>query len=769
MKNRLIPVFIFFTLLVATFFYKSVIYGHIPMPADHALGAYYPWLDYKWPGFPAGVPVKNPMLADVPSLFYPLKIYSTGLFKSGIFPTWNPLIFGGYPLLATFQSGVLNPFNFFFLIFSSTTAWTLFIAAQVLLALTFTYFFLRDLAISRLPAIFGSIVFAFCGFNLIWLEYGIHGYVAAFIPLMFLLTRRLVVNPRPQTGFYLSVIVAGQLFFGYPQLTLFSLIFLTIWVIIQTGKVRSLVSPIVFWILGLLLAAILLFPGAELFINSQRPGEPVAGGSSGAYLKYSQLITLLAPDYFGHPSTYNSWGSFLYTNNTGYASLVALLLASLSIRNFKKRSLFFLGLYVVPIFLSLPHPITEFIQTLPLFSASVATRVMIFSGFALSYLGALGLQRLLNSTPKFRDFIFPGCVVLLLTTLFLITKNPVGVRNLILPLGLTLSVSAVLVAIRWFPYKRRFLTLPLLFLLVFELFRFGWKYNVFFPSSLVFPTTPLITHLKNSPPGYRLDGGDVLPLSLWMAYGLKSASGYDAVYPQLWAKYLSAIDNGNLDYPKGRLGDLITYNSPLLDIAGVKYLLAVKRDISGKPDPQGVPYPKFVNSRFQPDIAIGSVQVYDNPNAIPQFSVKGDYEVIVDDKKALNRLLSDDFDYHQKLILSSSPGYSTVSPPSAFQLEVVNNTSTYQAVQTRSDSPIFLLNAQVYYPGWTAAIDGKSASIIRADLAFQSVLVPAGNHLIEFTYRPLSLTIGICVSLISLTLIAIYSRRLTPKRSSGLV
>jgi hypothetical protein len=763
MTSKPLLVISLFALLVLGYFYRSLVFAQIPMPGDHALGTYYPWLDYKWPGFPAGVPVKNPLLADVPSLFYPLKIYSTTLLKSGIFPTWNPLIFGGYPLLATFQSGVLNPFNLFFLIFSPTTAWTLFIAFQPLLALIFSYFFLRDLKLNPLPAIFGSIVFAFCGFNQIWLEYGIHGYVAAYIPLLFMLTRRLVIKLNPKFGFYLAVVLAGQLFSGYPQLTLFSLAFLFIWLFFLTSKIRTIIPPLIFLLLGLFLAAILLLPGAELFINSQRPEEPLAGGPSGAHLNYPELVTLIAPDYFGHPSTYNSWGGFLYTNNTGYASLVALIIAVFGLRRLsQKTSRFFILLYLVPIFLSLPHPLTRTIQTLPLFSASVATRVMVFSGFALSYLSAVGLQQIISLRLRLKDSIFPLLVVILVTLLFVKAPNPVASRNLILPIGLSLGVLTSL-------FLGRFSKVALLLLLVFELFRFGWKYNVFFPAKLIYPSTPLLDYLKASTPGFRLDGGDVLPLSLWMAYGLKSASGYDAVYPSLWAKYLSAIDNANLDHAKGRFGDILSYTSPLLDLSGVKYLLALKRATSGKPDPAGVAYPKFTASRFVPDKSFATVQVFTNPHALPQFSLKTGYEVISDEPNTLTRLLASDFDYQNSLLLTSSPPNFSSALPTNSHLQVLKNSSTYQALKVSSGSPVFLLNSQVFYPGWRVAIDGYPKPLLKADLAFQAVQIPSGAHLVEFTYRPLSLTIGVCVSLITLIVLVFICRRFTPARPPRLV
>ena len=140
--KRYFPI-LFLVLAVLVFFHKSVIDSAVPLPADIVVGVYYPWLDYKWEGYPAGVPVKNPLLSDVPSLIYPQKIYAMSQIKSGMLPLWNPLMFNGYPLMANFQSAVFNPFNVFFLLARPAVAWSWYIAFQPFLAGLFTYLLLR--------------------------------------------------------------------------------------------------------------------------------------------------------------------------------------------------------------------------------------------------------------------------------------------------------------------------------------------------------------------------------------------------------------------------------------------------------------------------------------------------------------------------------------------------------------------------------------------------------------------------------------------------
>jgi hypothetical protein len=68
-----------------------------------------------------------------------------------------------------------------------------------------------------------------------------------------------------------------------------------------------------------------------------------------------------------------------------------------------------------------------------------------------------------------------------------------------------------------------------------------------------------------------------------------------------------------------------------------------------------------------------------------------------------------------------------------------------------------------FYPGWTAALDGKPVPILRADYAFQAVAVPAGRHVLTLEYRNRWVGIGAAISLGALAVLvgslALRSRR----------
>ena len=51
--------------------------------------------------------------------------------------------------------------------------------------------------------------------------------------------------------------------------------------------------------------------------------------------------------------------------------------------------------------------------------------------------------------------------------------------------------------------------------------------------------------------------------------------------------------------------------------------------------------------------------------------------------------------------------------------------------------------SEMYYPqGWTAYIDGTETETFKTNFAFRSVIVPAGEHIVEFKFASKQFEIG---------------------------
>lgn len=77
-------------------------------------------------------------------------------------------------------------------------------------------------------------------------------------------------------------------------------------------------------------------------------------------------------------------------------------------------------------------------------------------------------------------------------------------------------------------------------------------------------------------------------------------------------------------------------------------------------------------------------------------------------------------------------------------------------VEVRSEVAGYLVQADTWYPGWQAWIDGERADILRANYLFRAVRVPPGDHIVSISYRPFWFYFGSLISLIAWVLLGIY-------------
>jgi len=706
------------TLLIVIVFRKFIFGGQIPIPGDILIGGYYPWLDSIW-GFPVSVPVKNSLPSDIISIIYPWRILGINILKSGHLPLWDDTILLGAPLLANFQAALLNPVNILFFVVNHLTAWGIQIILQPIISIIGMFMFLKAKKLSSYASVFGAMLYAFSGFSIVWLEYNSIGYTLALIPFIFWAIEK-------KRMFLLSIFVCLQVFSGYPQIVIYTLIFAFLY--------KRTVSTILGLTSGLLLSAVQLIPAYEMSRLSIRAFDTVAQAASIKNLPITHIITFFIPDFYGNPTTANYWSAGSYDNFAFYISSVGvffLLTALVSKMAFKKD----LAIFTLFAGASLLFALVE----IPfLTSASVSTRILSIFTFAVSILSAFSFEAFLSGKlkPRFKlvpFIIYTSAVLLVLVSLALLrslnsseyAQFYTAFRNTAIP---AITILAITIFV-YLPLKSKPLKFSILsILLVLSIKLSTDKYLSFTPRDLVFPATPVTDKLNKLTTNHRFDReqAEILPANTWSAYGIRGIEGQLTTAPLSTARLFNQINTkSDKDEILTRFLEVKDPLDPSYNQLDIQYFVALDRDPETSITSEaGRPYPWIIPEWFEEVDNIGSVRIYKNTRNLGSAWVTP-------------------FPYPDLSVFPSSA-------------DVINKTSNGLAVKANTPLDSYLTASIALYPGWKARLDGQQVPIIVNNETFLTVELPQGEHIVEFYFDPDIVKYSAAISVITLFIWLLY-------------
>ncbi|MGO9487121.1 MAG: hypothetical protein ACLPX9_21530 [Rhodomicrobium sp.] len=175
-----------------------------------------------------------------------------------------------------------------------------------------------------------------------------------------------------------------------------------------------------------------------------------------------------------------------------------------------------------------------------------------------------------------------------------------------------------------------------------------------------------------------------------------------------------------------------SYRSTMADLLGLRYIV-IDRPVE----------------TFDRKLRLGDLKlvahtsngyIYENPRALPRVmfatgSMLSNFDKLVSDGRWPN------FDPTETVLLNGTPpqtpamqGVHVSLTKAAIALTAYQNTE----VQVEVDSPKagFVVLNDVWHPWWFGSIDGKPAEILRANVLFRAIQVPAGKHTVRFEFRP---------------------------------
>lgn len=764
--NKILPI-VFLVGIVFIFFYKFFLYKFISIPTDIIVGMYYPWLDQKW-GFVTDVPVKNPLMSDIVSIVYQWRIMAIDSIKQGIFPFWNNQYFLGMPLFANFQNSLFNLTNLpFFFIQNNGIAWTWMVLLQLIFSLLSSYYCFLVLKFKKIPSLIGSIIFSFSIFAITWLEYGIHTYVAAFLPLLIICIEKYNQTKKPKFLVFLAIFIALQFYGGYPQYSIYSLIFISLYFLFFVNQKihQKILNLFIFISLGLLLTAPLLVPGFELISRSIHNIDITAQDQTSGFLPFKNLLTLPVPNFWGNPTTYDYVGSGFYDNNAIFPGTIALVSLFFIIFLFLQKKLpskirFFLITIIFSFLAAIKNPLSTFLKDNLgiIFSGNgISTRIFLLANFSIAAIAVYFVENIEKLKTKISPLVFivPIWQIILLSLSYfkIYIFSPVSSKNILYSLFFSISISIVLFLIfniKKHPIKKIFPFL-LLFLLITELFYFALKYLPFSKSEYLFPKTPSLEFLQKNTGNYRISTTNTIPANMWTPYNLSSPDGYDATLPLLNFEYFSLLQGKDFSLLAKRALTIDNTTSPLYQNLSIKYKLTL-----GNENPVD---PKKNKNQFFTVFSEKSTIIQENKDVLPKVRFVKTVVFLRDKNEFKNA-------YQEISFVDNAVLYSKDENDFSNYQECLQNISNIQIIKDANNSLIFNTNnncdrlvfiSNSYFPGWQAKIDNQKTIIYQTNHMFQSVFVPAGQHQIVLNYYPTHLNIAIVLALFSTaTLLVIF-------------
>ncbi|MFN0157272.1 MAG: YfhO family protein [Bacteroidota bacterium] len=710
--------------------------------------------------------------------------------QEGIDPIWMPFVFSGMPSLGSLtyiphdvsylQVAVVSVLKLFFL--NVTMGWMI---VHYFLGGVFMFLLMRTWKLPRVAALFAALTFMLSPFAVGLAQEG-HGskmISLMYLPAVFLVTH-MMLERRDWLSFGLfSSMIGTLLLANHMQIVYYNLMVIGLYMVYQAvvdfkeqkllagRKALMLAGGL---LIGFCISSYIYLPVYEYSQFSIR-GSGTAGTPGGLTWDYAtnwsfhpfEMITYVIPSFFGFAGQLY-WGTMPMNSSTVYIGILPIFLSIIALLYKRNRlTVFFAILAVLMFFTSFGKHFDLFYQLLfnylPFFNKFRAPQMILqLMPFVLGVLGGYGLTALLesdamkNTALKKRLLYVLGALwaLLLIGTMFhsslyetlsgfMFLKegenyNPQEIATLKklrfdlfwddyikMVMLATASLGATILYLNGKIRQGAFGAVVLCILTV-DLFIMDTVLINPKPFKAVdenFQPTPTISFLKQQEGLFRVFPVGNLFMDMDYAYhGLTSIGGY---HPAKLKMYQTMIDSclfrgADPNFP---------LNMSIVNMLNARYVVA-----------QGqLPPDKF--EVVNVDQARRTV-THKNPTALPRAWFVKNTVVAHSGTGVFAKLNDPQFDPAQTAILESEPAGS-VSAPDSSNINIVEHKSTTITIETYASSSALLVLSEVYYPaGWNVYVDGTPAIIHKTNYVLRSVVVPAGQHKVEFRFEPMMYALG---------------------------
>jgi hypothetical protein len=724
---------------------------------------------------------------------FPVRDFAGQALKAGQgIPQWNPYLFGGMPYIAAMGVGdIFYPTALLRQLLPTDVGMTWGFILHIFFAGCFTYGFLRAYGLRFHSALVGGIAFMMSGAVAGLVSPGHDGklFVSALMPLALWMLVRGVRDGRSWAWGGLALTVGLAVLSPHPQLLQYMLLTCGAFGLFlafsaqagdtrpprRTAMIRLGLAAVAVGI-GFAMGAIQYLPAIEYI-----PFSPRAGGKGYDYattfsLPWEEMVNFYLPQFSGILGRY--WGRNGIHLHSEYLGAPVLLLVSAAFGGDARRAFrrFWIGVLIASLLWALGgntplyHLVYAIVPGTKFFRAP--STILMVVAMAVAVLAALGTERLLERgvTRRFLyGWLIGAAAVALLATAGVFTSigqsiaagfaggqldEQIASNQGALAVGAWRSFLLVALAagllLAW--ERRRITGLVVAWGLaavvavdLWSIDRLYWLFSP--PAAVIYAGDPATEYLKTAPPG-RVVATPLAREGLafhdpnfgydgLMVHRIRLATGYHG--NEIGRYRRLASQDGSEEYKDA-------LNPTFWRLANVRYLYTntelAQRGITRLVGP--------VKS------AAGStVYLYrlpgDNPPAwvVPIMVKAGD-------EATLATVVDPRFDPLRAALVdsASSVGVSIVSAPptpTGITPTVTRYNPGHIALQLSAPAPAGagLVMSENWFPGWTATVDGRTVSTVRADYSLIGVPLPAGARSVQLDFADPAYPAGRLVTILA--------------------
>jgi hypothetical protein len=723
---------------------------------------------------------------------YPYRDFAAQVLRTtGSFPLWNPYLNAGTPYVAGMHGDIFYPSFLLRMVLPTDVAMTWGFIVHVFLAGLFTYGFLRAVGLGFYAALLGGVAYMMSGQVASFVSPGHDGklFVSALFPLALWMLVRGVRDGRVWSWGVLAVTVGLGVLSPHPQLLQYMLLasgafalYLAFGGLSDVKPARSVAIRRLAFALGAVVLGGLIGAVQYLPVFGYVDWSPRAGGAGWEHaISYSmppeELVNMYLPQFSGILERY--WGRNQIHLHSEYLGVAVLVLAGAAFGHTGRRrsfTWFWLGTFIVTLLWALGGftPFYSLVYALvpgtKYFRAP--STILYVVTFAVAVLAAVGTERVLRRDVGPRYAIGWMAAALLVgliaaaggwTNVAVTIAGPERYEAVLanapdVVLGawrsfvfVALAAATLLLTRRGrLPYHVAGTALAVIVASdLWSVLRAYWRFSP--PAAEIYASDPAIEYIKRQPEPGRVLAWPVRELpglaprdvmltgSGLMQHDVRQVLGYHGneigryrtVYqtsgalfsPNFWQLY-------NVRYFLTNAGEL--------PLEGAKRLVGPVKDAAGS-----------------------TVYLYGLPGENPAAWVAPAI-VKAPDEVTLATILDPRFPVASTAIFDTSAAVTArtdlQAPPAPLPIKASFSRYEPGHITLQLDAPApagsALVVSENYYPGWRATVDGRPATVGRANYTLIGVELPAGARNVDLTFHSGPYETGKVVTWVAIVLAA---------------